>query len=65
MELDVKAITEIVTKVINACETEDELLVPVGVSNRHIHLSREHLDILFGEGYECFWWVVWWRVFRF
>ena len=52
MEFDVKAITEIVTKVINACETDDNLLVPVGVSNRHIHLSKEHLEILFGEGYE-------------
>ncbi len=26
--------------------------VPVGISGRHVHLSREHLDALFGPGYE-------------
>lgn len=27
-------------------------LVPIGISARHIHLSQEHIDILFGAGYE-------------
>ncbi len=27
-------------------------LVPVGVTNHHIHLCQEHIDILFGKGYQ-------------
>ncbi|MCD6385955.1 phosphate propanoyltransferase [Candidatus Sumerlaeota bacterium] len=26
--------------------------VPVGISNRHIHISREDLDVIYGKGYE-------------
>jgi putative phosphotransacetylase len=31
---------------------EDPYQVPVGVSARHIHLEREHIDALFGPGYQ-------------
>lgn len=29
-----------------------EYSVPVGISNRHLHVSQEHLEILFGPGYQ-------------
>lgn len=58
MEVNVAEITKAVLQALSAegvspqqSKTEDGN-IPVGVSNRHIHLCREHLDILFGSGYE-------------
>lgn len=31
---------------------EAEERIPIGVSARHVHLCREHIDILFGKGYQ-------------
>jgi len=28
-----------------------DLRIPIGVSNRHVHLSEEHVELLFGSGY--------------
>ncbi|SCI25240.1 MULTISPECIES: phosphate propanoyltransferase [unclassified Romboutsia] len=45
----VKLITE---KVIEKLNESKEVLIPIGISNRHIHLCREDLNHLFGKGYE-------------
>ena len=54
MNVDIQAITEAVIKAVNAQKTEKsaEGDIPVGVSNRHIHLTKEDMETLFGAGYE-------------
>lgn len=44
-------IKKIAMEVLNRLgEIGDDESIPIGVSNRHIHLSKEDLEILFGEG---------------
>lgn len=48
---------ELITRmVLNALEEKENgktgFAVPVGVSARHIHLTQEHVEQLFGQGYE-------------
>lgn len=48
---------EALTRLVISCmqsqqEKGNGFQVPVGVSNRHIHLSQEHVEALFGPGYE-------------
>ena len=54
MTYNEQQLKDLVNKVIEAVKSgvNNEGDIPVGISNRHIHLSREHVDILFGKGYQ-------------
>ena len=56
MEITTQDIAAIVKKVISEVETSNTASqsneIPVGISNRHIHLNKEDLEALFGKGYE-------------
>ena len=51
-EIDAKMVEAIVRQMLrqHTMGNTPERLVPVGVSARHIHLSREDMDTLFGKG---------------
>ncbi len=48
----VEMIAKLVMEAMNQTQTEGGFPVPVGVSARHVHLSKEHVETLFGKGYE-------------
>lgn len=52
---DEKVIAEAVKKAVEqmqAAEAGDDNDIKIGISARHVHLSREDLDTLFGKGFE-------------
>lgn len=51
-ERDVEKITALVIKALQGSSKCENFAVPIGVSARHVHLTKEHVEILFGKGYE-------------
>ena len=50
--MDSKLIEKAVAAAVTEYNNEKNEQVKIGVSQRHVHLSREDLDALFGKGYE-------------
>lgn len=49
----IEKITQMVIQTMNRMEEKKSgFQVPIGVSARHIHLTQEHVEALFGEGYQ-------------
>ena len=51
--MEQKAVEQVVARILAEMCGESQTIqgIPVGVSNRHIHVSAEHLATLFGQGY--------------
>lgn len=48
----IELITRMVMEAMEKQERANGYMVPVGVSARHIHLTQEHVEALFGPGYQ-------------
>ncbi|GAA6390500.1 phosphate propanoyltransferase [Megasphaera sp.] len=44
-------VTVLTKKILESVQYYENFSIPIGVSNRHIHVSRADLDILYGKGY--------------
>lgn len=52
-EQTIALVAEMVVKLIGQkASGESGFMVPIGISARHIHLTQEHVELLFGKGYE-------------
>ncbi len=51
MDINIPAVAAAILKAIENQSNDTVGEIPVGISNRHIHLSQEHVEILFGKGY--------------
>lgn len=50
---DVEQITKLVIQAIGQAKADDaKMVVPIGVSARHIHLTQADVETLFGKGYQ-------------
>ena len=49
---DIQTIEKAVAKIFKEYNQDKNGEIKIGVSQRHVHLSREDLDTLFGKGYE-------------
>ncbi len=51
-EKTIEMITRLVMEAMNQKSTDQGFVVPIGVSARHVHLTQEDVETLFGNGYE-------------
>lgn len=52
-QIDEKLIKKLASQIVGLSNIADRSpCIPIGISNRHIHLTNEEVDCLFGEGYE-------------
>lgn len=50
-EKNIETITRLVLEAIKERETKGGFMVPIGVSARHVHLTQDDVEALFGAGY--------------